>query len=301
MLLRTNNNIIDSEEPMTRQEDLTTTGTLEVPGARLHYEVRGSGPVLLMIPGGAMDGTGFTAIAPLLADHYTVVTYDPRGISRSSLDGPPQGDVHVEVQADDAHRLLTAVGAAPAFVFGSSGGAITGLCLATQHPELVHTLVAHEPPLTELLPDRARLRTWRDQLYDTYRNDGVGPATTKFFAGTESTNRLPPSDAGGQETPPSETLAALPRMRENFDFFFRHMFRTIMGFRPDIAALQATTPRIVVGAGMTSREQLAHRTAAALAEALGTELVGFPGGHVGFADHADTFAEILHHVLTGAR
>ncbi|WP_328616195.1 alpha/beta hydrolase [Amycolatopsis sp. NBC_00355] len=66
-----------------------TTRTLAVPGATITYDVTGSGPVLLLIPGGPADATGFAPIRPLLAEDHTVVTFDPRGISRSPLDGEP--------------------------------------------------------------------------------------------------------------------------------------------------------------------------------------------------------------------
>ncbi|MGN6175885.1 MAG: alpha/beta fold hydrolase [Streptosporangiaceae bacterium] len=65
------------------------TGTLKVPGASLYHEIRGSGPVLLLICGGVYDAAGYAGLAQQLADRYTVVTYDRRGNSRSPLDGPP--------------------------------------------------------------------------------------------------------------------------------------------------------------------------------------------------------------------
>jgi hypothetical protein len=83
--------------------------TMKVAGATLYYEVRGSGPVLLMIPGGPADSDVFAGIAPMLAERYTVVTYDPRGDSRSPLDGTPEA-WWAEVHADDASLLLAAVG-----------------------------------------------------------------------------------------------------------------------------------------------------------------------------------------------
>src|ERR1700730_5256787 len=97
-----------------------TTHTLDVPGARLYYEQRGAGPLLLMI-GSPMDSTGFTGLASALARDYTVVTYDPRGIGGSSREDTTQ-DVTPEQQADDVRRLLSALGGEPADVFGSSGG-----------------------------------------------------------------------------------------------------------------------------------------------------------------------------------
>ena len=128
---------------------LSTSYSLDVPGARLHYEVSGSGPVLMLI-GHPMDSSGFATLVPLLVDAYTVVTYDPRGFGKSSIADRDQ-DAEPDVLADDVRRVLEAVSDRPAHVLGSSGGAITGLALVASHADHVSTLVAHEPPLA-LLP-----------------------------------------------------------------------------------------------------------------------------------------------------
>src|SRR5258706_10115886 len=120
----------------------TKTDTLQAPGASLYYEVRGSGPILLLICGGVYDAAGYAGLAERLADRYTVVTYDRRGNSRSPLDGPPRHQ-RVEVHADDAHRLLAAVGVTGgerADVFGNSSGAMIALELAVRHPEQVRVV-----------------------------------------------------------------------------------------------------------------------------------------------------------------
>ena len=91
-----------------------TSHLLEVPGARLYYEVRGSGPLLMLI-GHPMDSSGFAAVAPLLADDHTVVTYDPRGFGRSPIDDRDQ-DAEPDLLADDVRRVLEAVGGGPAQV-----------------------------------------------------------------------------------------------------------------------------------------------------------------------------------------
>src|SRR5579871_6902476 len=107
----------------------TPTGrTLRLQGANLYYETRGSGPCLLLISGGPTDGDIFSGLADCLADRYMVVTYDTRGNSRSTLDGPPQ-DQSIEMECEDAHALLAAITSEPAFVFGNSGGAMVGLAL----------------------------------------------------------------------------------------------------------------------------------------------------------------------------
>ena len=152
-------------------EAAVTTDYLTVPGARLYYEVSGSGPVLLFIPGGTADAAGFAPLARFLEDTYTVVRYDPRGISHSRLEGLGE-DVPVEVHADDAQQLLEAISDQPAFVLGHSGGAVIGLALVERHPELVQTYVAHEPPLIELLPEGDERRNDGQKLYDTYQQGG---------------------------------------------------------------------------------------------------------------------------------
>src|ERR1700738_1920656 len=101
--------------PMTVKTEL-----LKVPGASIYYEVRGSGPVLLMMPGGPADAGAFRRIAGHLESDFTVGPCDPRGLSHSTLDGPVRDDRIGEIFADDAHRLLAATGKEPAFVFGSS-------------------------------------------------------------------------------------------------------------------------------------------------------------------------------------
>jgi len=178
------------------------TETLQMPGAPLYYEVRGSGPVLLMIPGGPMDADGFKGIADRLADTYTVVTYDCRGNSRSPMQGS-WDDLTVGLFADDAHRLLDAVSPDQADVLGSSGGATYALDLVARYPGRVGTLVAHEPPVSELLPDAARYHALNEQVGKTYRSEGTFAALQMFTEGIGFDNGGPPaqSDQRRADTP----------------------------------------------------------------------------------------------------
>jgi pimeloyl-ACP methyl ester carboxylesterase len=270
------------------------TNTLRVPGASLYYEVKGSGPVLLLISGGPTDADVYAGVARFLANRYTVVTYDPRGNSRSAVDGPPEG-CPVDIHGDDAASLLEAVGHGPSYVFGNSGGGLVGLNLAARYPGKVRALVAHEPPATELLPDAVELRARSQDLHDTYRNEGVGAAMQKFlaFAGLKGG---PPPGANG-ESPSPEARESMARMGRNVELFLAHGLRQMSGFVPDIATLRMGTPRIVVGGGEASGDQLAYRAAAALADRLGTKVVQFPGDHGGFTTHPEAFAMRLHDVL----
>jgi pimeloyl-ACP methyl ester carboxylesterase len=277
--------------------DTKTAKTLKVPGATLYYEVRGSGAVLLAIPGGPTDAGLFTAFADQLADRYTVVTYDPRGHSRSVLDGAPE-DVTVALHADDAARLLDAVGSTPAYVLGSSGGATIGLELVARHGEKVKTLVAHEPPVMEVLPDRPRWRALFQEIYDTYRKDGSFAAMEKFGKAVEEGGPKYSEQQQQQQGEPSpEQAEMMRRMMGNFDFFLAHEIRAIGGYVPNIDALQASPSRLVIAAGKESGQQGAYRAAVALAERLGLDVTYFEGGHGGAGASEETFAERLHETL----
>jgi clorobiocin biosynthesis protein CloN7 len=274
-------------------ETTVTAHAVDVPGARLYYERRGTGPLLLVV-GSPMDSTGFAPLAGALAGRYTVVTYDPRGIGNSTREDTGQ-DVTPEQQADDVHRLLAALGGEPAHVFGSSGGAVVGLALVTAHPGAVRTLVAHEPPVIELLPGREELRAQIQDIHDTYRSSGADAAMGKFMAHAGL------AGGAGQEadTPqwqPSPEQAA--RMRATTGTVLAHLIRPTTGYRPDIAALRAARARVVVAAGATSKGQLANRTAVALAAELGTPVVEFPGDHGGFLAFPEEFGRLLDQVLS---
>jgi len=262
---------------------------LKIPGAHLYYELQGSGPLLLMIPGGPADAGVFAPVAAILSNHYLVVPYDPRGNSRSVLDGPAV-DQDMNVHGDDAARLIEALSREPANVLGSSGGAQIGLNLAARHPRLVRTLVAHEPPCLELLPDATEQRAFMNAVLDAYRKDGAGAAVLKFQEGT-GLNVPPPSNVS------PEVMEMFARIGRNFDFFFAHGVKPISSYLPEVETLRSGSPRIVVGVGETSKGQLAYRAAFALAGRLGIEPASFPGGHNGFGEEPAAFAERLHQVL----
>ncbi|CAM3838143.1 alpha/beta hydrolase [Nocardiopsis rhodophaea] len=269
---------------------------LDVPGASLHYEIHGSGPLLLLL-GAPMGSRGFGTITPLLASDHTVLTFDPRGIMRST-DDDTDGEVTVERLTDDVHRLLSAVGTQPAHVFSNSGGTAVGLDLLTTHPEQVRSLVVHEPALIELLPDREELRAALDDMYETYRDVGRNEALKKYAAVTGVDRFSRPPGGGHHEATDLDSFTPPADVRAVLDRFFLHMLRPTARYRADMAALRAAPAPIVVGAATEEKGQLAHRAAVALADELGTTVVDFPGNHTGFQGEPEMFTGVLRQVFS---
>ncbi|MFJ8692173.1 alpha/beta fold hydrolase [Streptomyces roseolilacinus] len=254
-----------------------TSGTLVVPGARLHFEERGEGPLLLLVAGGNSDAAVFKRLAAALAAGHRVVTYDPRGNSRSALDGPP-AEQRIEEHADDASRLLDHLAgpAGPVDVFGSCSGGLVALELAVRDPDRVRRTVAHEPPALVVLPDARDHLALVDDVCETFRRAGPAPALRTLQA-----------LYGGTPAP------TLPEAHDNTAFFLAHVVRPATRFVPDLAALAAVAERVALAGGRDSRTHVVHRTAVVLAERLGSQMALFPGGHTGYARHPGAFARRL--------
>jgi pimeloyl-ACP methyl ester carboxylesterase len=277
------------------------TFTLEVPGAVLHYDVRDNGgaahPVLLLA-GAPMGASGFAALAEQFADR-TVVTYDPRGTERSQrTDGQPPGSVPTE-HAEDLRRLIQVLDAGPADLFGSSGGAVNALALVASHPRLVHTLVAHEPPAAQQLPDREPVLAACADIRQTYQRTGFGPAMATFLALVSHTGPIPPGFPG--QPAPDPAAFGLPTEDDGSrdDPLLGLHMTACVGYQPDFDALRAAPTRILLGVGTQSGQMMAGRAAVAVAERLGTTPVTFPGGHDGFLTDPGAFAAVLRTALDG--
>jgi pimeloyl-ACP methyl ester carboxylesterase len=276
------------------------TYTLEAPGAVLAYDVRegGSGHPVLLLAGCPMGASGFAALAAQFADR-TVVTYDPRGTERSQrTDGQPPGSDPGE-HAEDLRALIQALDAAPADIFGSSGGAVNALALVARHPDLVGALVAHEPPAAQELPDREAVLAACAGIRDTYQASGFGPAMATFIAMVSHTGPIPPGFPG--QPAPDPAAFGLPAQDDgsrNDPLLGLHMTACV-GYQHDFAALRAALARIILGVGAQSGQMMAGRAAVAVAERLGTAPITFPGGHDGFLSDTAVFAAVLRTALDG--
>jgi pimeloyl-ACP methyl ester carboxylesterase len=281
-----------------------TTRTLDVPGATLTYDVRpndsSTEPPLFLI-GSPMGAAGFATLSTHFTDR-TVVTYDPRGTERSKrTDGATKNKV--EEHGDDLHRIIQEVGG-PVDLFASSGGAVNALDLVAKHPEDVRTLIAHEPPLMTVLPDREACLAAARDIHETYMRGGTGPGMAKFIALTSLKGEIPADWA--DQPAPDPAMFGLPTEDDGKrdDPLLGMAIGSTPLYEPDFGALRAASTRIVLAAGAESKGEMAHRGAFAVAEKLGKEVVIFPshhggflGGEYGWAGEPEMFAANLREVL----
>jgi pimeloyl-ACP methyl ester carboxylesterase len=250
-----------------------------------------------------MGATGFGTLAGHFTDR-TVMTYDPRGAERSKRTDDATESTPDE-HADDLHRLISALDAGPVDIFASSGGAVNALALVARHPEQVRTLVAHEPPASQELPDREPVLAACVDIHQTYQRSGFGPAMAKFIALISHDGPIP---AGFADQPaPNPADFGLPTEDDGSrnDALVGQNMISCNHYQHDFDALRAASSRVVIAVGAESSRMLAGRAAMAVAERLGTTPVTFPGGHAGFlggeygmTGDPDAFATTLRKVLT---
>ena len=281
-----------------------STNTLEVPGATLTYDVRPGGsadaPPLLLI-GSPMAAPGFTTLAGHFGDR-TIITYDPRGSERSTK-ADPSSPSTPEQHADDLHRIIEQIGG-PVDLFASSGGAVNALALVARHPDDVRTLVAHEPPAADVLPDREAALAASRAVHETYMRTGFGAGMAHFIALVSHEGEFGPEWAS--QPPPDPAMFGMPAEDDGSrdDPLLGQNMVDGTRWEPDIEALRAASTRIVIALGEESLTILPGRAALVIAERLGVDPVIFPGGHGGFLGgeygqmgKPDEFAAKLREVL----
>lgn len=289
---------------------MTTTHTLDGPQADITYDVHGplptadGRPPLLMI-GQPMDASGFGTLASHFPDR-TVVTYDPRGLGRSTRkDG--RVDHVPTLQADDVHGVIEALCAGPVEMFASSGGAVTALALVAAHLHDVMTLVAHEPPLLAVLPDAGAARRALTGVRDAYLADGWSAGMATFVTMTSWRGEF--TDDYFAQDPPDPARFGMTAKDDGSrdDPLLSDRAWPVTGFQPDFEALAAAPTRLVVAVGEESLGTLTGRTSVATAERLGQEATVFPshhggfvGGESGYAGQPEAFARRLRDVLDDA-
>jgi len=269
---------------------MTATGTInqeriQANGTELYCEVRGRGPSVLFISGATGDAGHFTVVAETLADEFTTITYDRRGNSRSPK---PAGWTTTSMgeHADDAAALIRALGAAPAAIFGTSGGGIVAIDLIVRYPEVLRGAIVHEPAIVSVLPYKDQVMTQlKGVLDEAFAKGGPRRAMETFL-------RLNASDAVFEGC----DSALRERMLDNADTFFGLELAAFVGYDPDVAALGRSRVPLRTLHGDASPSYLVDTTKWLAAKA-NVPTATLPGNHVPYLQHPAETAELLRPIL----
>lgn len=265
--------------------------SIEVNATRIYYEKRGCGPTVLFVSGATGDAGHWTTVADILADAYTVITYDRRGNSRSP--GPPGWtSTTVGEQADDAAALLRGLDLVPAIVFGTSAaaGILADLCL--RHPHVLHGAIFHEPVFPSGVPDIGAINAARRARIEEGMHRGGPRAAMEVFL------------RGVADDEVYESLD--PQLRErllgNAEVLFGIEMAPYLAYDPAPGQLATVRVPCAVTAGADNRDGAAvghwrYEAAQWLAVQLQTTVIDLPGAHMGYLGQPEHFAKALRPIL----
>lgn len=265
----------------------------------------GSGPTLLLIHGVACDSEFFRQASAILAEHFTVISYDRRGYSRS-IPAEGETDFSVWAHADDAAEIIrmelkraneeeicleesdqqvnkieeqSKVNAG-VFVAGcSAGGAVTA-ALATKYPELVRQVFLHEP----LMRGSGELAAEQDAFWEKLRKGAekhrIITCMMYFVNAMGGMNR----DKAGQ------SMEQQSRNLKNLELFLEKEMDSFSGLKLD--DFDISVP-VTVACGSDDKAGMFHRSAYQAAEAKGWKHKIVPGYHNFASDEPEAFAKCI--------
>lgn len=272
---------------MKNQEN-SSTGYLERPGAKVYYETKGTGPALVIIPGANGNAPVFAPIREFLYQNFKVITYDRRGFSHSTLDADYGFKDKLSDDADDVAALIEHLSDdGTAYVMGSSSGAIVALKTLQKHPDRIKMLVPHEPPAIDMYdePEKSQWASFFRDVEQTYKTQGVAPAMKQFAEGN-----IDEKDAAAMQhvdtDPNSETA-------KNTRFWFDHELPFYPYTRWITADFKPFREKMLPAVGLASRGYFTELANLQLSKDLGLEILAVPSGHLGYAFCPQQFAETL--------
>lgn len=283
---------------------------IETAHGTLFCRREGSGPTLLLIHGVACDSEFFRETSAILAEHFTVISYDRRGYSRS-IAAAGETDFSVWAHAEDAAEIIRAEqkrqaeeGLCPieaeqqsngysagqidgkadqstgVFVAGcSAGGAVTA-ALATKYPELVRQVFLHEP----LMRGSGELAEEQDVFWEKLRKGAkkhrIITCMMHFVNAMGGMNR----DKAGQ------SMEQQSRNLKNLELFLDKEMDSFSNLKLD--DFDISVP-VTVACGSDDRMGMFHRSAYQAAEAKGWKHLMVPGYHNFASDEPEAFAKCL--------
>jgi pimeloyl-ACP methyl ester carboxylesterase len=264
---------------------------LDVPSAKLCYETKGAGPLLLLIPGANGDGMPFDPITIPLSRHFTVCTYARRGFSASKLTAEQDYSARLQTDADDAALLITHLSPSkPAYVLGNSSGAVVSMELLKRHPDKLAKVLLHEPPKMKADPNGSEFSAFMQKLVAQYREQGIPNAVRTFAAQLGQ----------GTEIDMLRVAMMTSSKESNVRYWFEHEADVYPLSDYDPRPLKQHMAKVELLLGVETKcikdqggNAPLYGPLNAISRDTGKAIVITPGGHVGFIIHPQKFAQVI--------
>lgn len=270
--------------------------TLDLNGAKLRYHKIGQGPVLILVPGANGTGDVFLPLAEKLKDQFTVVAVDRRGYGQSELTEPlpdrvknEDDDYRVKRDAHDIAELAKHLSDEPVYILGSSSGAIVTMHVLKDYPEVVRQIAFHEPPINTFLPDSQYWKDQNNEIVEIALTNGLEPGMAAFA----KTLDIAKIDAESMSQPISADDESNSKRYEEMINWVKYEIRQYTHSNISIEDLEKYKNIITLLNGTNSRGSFPQSVNYYIHEQTNIPIVDIPGGHLGYIQKPEEFAEVL--------
>ncbi|GAA5807093.1 hypothetical protein MFLAVUS_000443 [Mucor flavus] len=252
---------------------------LKVNNAEICYEIDGSGPFIVCVPGGNGGAKIFRRFRDLLVKHFTVVLYDRRGYFRSQFTGPLDHANRITTDVDDLYQLMTHLTNEKFIIFGvSASGALLMKYIET-YPETISKMFAHEPMLfVDNFKGIDKHLQDHHHLLKVLTTEGKNGSLD--ILGQKYLNRL------------DWSILVDGQRHEKFNhwnYWIEHESKQYPFAKLDWDTIKTRKNILVILYGIDSVGFLITELVAGIAKRLDKETFPLPGGHVGFYSHHKAF------------
>ncbi len=269
---------------------------LKLQGANLNYYKVGEGPVLILVPGANGTGDIFLPLAEQLKDLFTVVAVDRRDYGQSELTESlperaqnPDDDYRVKRDAQDVAELAKHLSDEPVYILGSSSGSIVTMHVLKDYPEVVKQIAFHEPPINTFLPDSQYWKEKNDQIVEQIASEGLQKGMQTFG----ETLNISAIDAKDMSKPVSEDDEAQKAQYERMIFWTNYEIRQYTHSDITLEDLLKHKDIVTLLNGTDSVGSFPQDVNFYIEEQTGIKIVDIPGGHLGYVQKPEGFADTL--------
>lgn len=280
--------------------------SLETKGAIIRYEQMGEGPLLIMIPGASGVHDSYKDAAETLKAHFTVILPDRRGYGYSELTEPMPASINqthstfkLEKDTEDVIALAQRLSNDPVYIMGTDTGAVVGMHLLEQSPELIAGAALHEPLNATVFSNRTDLEKETTKISEAAEIEGI-PAAMRIFEHVMQPSQL------DMEVLVEDTIAPCAvcspdtmesNSAESTKIWMQYELRQYMDYQVNLETLRQSADKIFWLQGTKSKGSLAYQASHLFAREMDRQAIEAAGGHFGYVQEPEAFAQDLVKIL----
>ncbi|ANK60578.1 alpha/beta hydrolase [Loigolactobacillus backii] len=255
----------------------------------------GHGPILILIPGANGTGDIFYTTAETLKNNFTVITYDRRGYGKTVVPTPlpanasdPDSNYRIDKDVDDIFALADTFSPnEPVYLMGSSSGSIVAEKAFSKNPNHFVKVSIHESPLATVIDDGGQFKKESAQIVQKVLDGNFGAISDLFV----DQMHIQPLDAKmmGLATDSKPD----PAKMKSILFWLKYESAQYTSQVIDWNIFKNNSEKVILLNGTDSTGFFPQTVNQAISKKIDVPITMISGGHLGYAQKPEKFADTL--------